>query len=106
MKKQFYIVGNYYDNPAELSDFGLAYIGDYAADIAEHTKNRRAVLGIATISDETREAFIQSVKTAGIPEELRNLNIEIAFPFDGDYAEFIEAGCEKYGIDPDELEML
>lgn len=113
MRKEFYIVGDYFkdnenglETELSLSDFSLAYVKDFASDITELAEQGRAILGIATITDETKEAFIESVKTAGIPEGLRNLCITFDWPFDNDFAEFIEDGCEKYGINPDELEML
>jgi len=114
MKQSFYIVGSYIKDENErlinnlsVSDLTLEYVSDNpVVDIQKLSEDSRAIIGIATITDETKDAFIQSVKTAGIPEGLRNLCITFDWPFDNDYAEFIEAGCQKYGIDPDSLETL
>ena len=112
MKQQFYITGDYLPDDNNLISeipvywFSLEYIRDPLQDIADLASKNRVILGIATLTDETKEAFIESVKTAGIPEKLRGLNIEIGWPFDNDYIEFQEAGCQKYGISEDELERI
>ena len=112
MKQQFYITGDYLPEDNNLISeipvywFSLEYVRDPLQDIADLASKNRVILGMATLTDETREAFIESVKTAGIPENLRRLNIEIQWPYDNDYAEFMEAGCQKYGISEEELERI
>ena len=86
--------------------FSLEYVRDPLQDIADLASKNRVILGMATLTDETREAFVESVRTAGIPENLRRLNIEIQWPYDNDYTEFMEAGCQKYGISEEEIERI